>query len=470
MFKLEKQYPFSNPRNLNTIFLKLIYFFAFILLIIAYFSLIQASASPSWDTDYKYLYCLAKQSLTHCNPYKAGIFFDNVLLSKAPMINLNSPFTGILVAPFGVAGYSISFLAWSLQSLILTIFSACLIAGALFQKQKMVSIYFISALLVCAYFPTFANVKSGQIGALLFFFTTLGWLSYREEKLKLAGFFWGIAFSLKLFAGLFLWMFFLRREWLALKLGLFTVIGCLLLSFLVFSPGVYIDYWHIFHQVQWYSSSWNASLLGFFARLFGYHHEGNIPFIKFSELTPIFYGASITALLLLSTAFRKSNIESAGQSWKSLGDTKIAARDLAVSYIIVAMLLISPLGWIYYFSLLSIPIAVIFYWNQRIQVKQLSTNFLLATVVALSSAPYLLLKPRQINQSQDIFLQSGLYFYALCLLILLIFKLHYRLKQRGLAEPQTSENHVLIGALCVAALLPSFLGIFHITHLIIMAQ
>lgn len=443
---------------------KLMIIFALSILIIHYGVLIQFSSALHWDTDYKYLYFSAKPLSYEEGWYYGKYFFHTDLNTTTGMINLNPPFVAILMTPFSLLNYPTSFFIWSICSLTLAIISTILIVNVFFHSQKRTILYLGSAALVCAYFPTFANIKCGQIGALLFFLITLGWIFFREQKTPLAGIFLGIAFSIKLFVGLFLILFLIRKEWAILRIFLATALGCILISLLIFNPETYFNYSHVFGKIQWYSASWNASLLGFFSRLFGYQNEQNIALINLPKLTPIFYFFSVILLFFSFVFFRKKQTLSR--------EITSASNDLAISYTIVAMLLISPLGWIYYFSVLFIPFAIIFYWNQRLfHLPWL--NFLLAAAIFFSSAPYLLLKPGQITDPQNIFLQSGIYFYALCLLMGLIFHLNWRLSRnidliqaRQIKTDSLKTDRLLLIALFFAAILPSFLGILHMTYLI----
>lgn len=434
---------------------------AFFPLAISYLTFIHIASSPNWDTDYLYLYFSAKRVFMHGDIYYPMHFFSASLNGITQMVNLNPPPLALLMAPFGLMNYTASFWAWSLLNLLLAIFSMLFIVKKLFQPKEK-SIYFASIFLLFAYFPMFLNLYA-QTGILVFFLTTLGWVAYRENKLQLVGIFLGLAFSIKLFIGLFLWLFFLRKEWRCLTLFLLTAffVGCI--SMLVLGPSVYLDYYHVFAKVSWYSASWNASLLGFFSRLFGYLHEKNHAVFYFPQLTIWCYGITVAMLSSTFIFFRKSN--------KKVALFCDAEQDFAVAYTIAAMLLISPLAWIYYFLLLLIPAAIIFYWNQRV-FCQPKVNLFLAVALFFSSIPQLLLKPAQILGYDDVFLWSGCYFYALGILWMLIFKLNQSLKKNlSRVDSETEKNYFSVNQFCKdainmpllvvfgAALLPSFLSI-----------
>lgn len=444
-------------------------------LLIAYLSFIHLASSPAWDTDYKYLYFSAQQLLKHADIYSPLRFFSPSLNGITEMVNLNPPFVTILMAPLGWLSYSVSFWTGSFLNLGLQIVSVVLIIRRFFQpQQEKFLIYLVSVLFLLAYFPTFISMYA-PTGGLVFFLTTLGWLSFRENKTGLAGFFWGIAFSTKLFIGLFLWMLIWRKEWRCLSMFLLSTVICGLLTILILGTDIYLKYYAVFAKVSWYSASWNASLLGFFSRLLGYANEQNHAWVNYPRMTQIFYGIAVVILLAAFVFFQKSKKivttyfstcrgQAAARRQLDRSKQLRISNDLVVAYTIVALLMISPLAWIYYFSLLLIPCAIIFYWNRQF-FHQPSLDLFLAGALFLSSVPHLLLEPRKIVDGYHIFWWSGCYFYALCILGILVFAMT-RLFDKGMLRQKSSLKPSLLAILFVSVLLPSFLGILTIIYLL----
>jgi hypothetical protein len=158
----------------------------------------------------------------------------------------------------------------------------------------------------------------------------------------------GIAASLKLFFGLFFLYFLLRREWRALAWFTATALCCALLPAAVFGFKIYSAYFSVLQHINWYSSSWNASILGVLARLFG-AGENNFPLIHLP-------GATYTLFYLCAGLALVSFIKALWPNKSIAADNK---RDLDFSLTLVAMLLLSPLAWLYYFPLLIIPVIVL---------------------------------------------------------------------------------------------------------------
>lgn len=438
-------------KSLRETGIKLFIFSALIILIANYLSLIHVCAASDWFTDYFYFYLSGEQALTHEDIYYPLHFFTHLHMK---VVNLNLPFVGILMMPFRFSNYTTSFWVFSLIGIILCIISILLIIKKVFQPRKKI-VYCIGILLALSYYPVFLNTKQGQIGTIVLWLTTLGWLSFREKKSNWAGFFWGMAFSVKLFVGLFLWMLLWQKEWQALKIFLITSIVCALMSLFIFKPDIYLHYLSIFKQIDWYNVNWNASLLGFLGRIFGHNQETNIAIYHFPLLTQILYMAFAAALLCMLPTFSKKN------------PTSIFSKDLSVAFTITAMLIISPLGWIYYFPLLFIPFAIIFYWNQN-KFHQTMLHYLLAISIFFSSYPSPLSQSHQIVNLKDIFLFSGIYFYALCILMIIFLKMRASLKTPKFEMINNFLSHSTIAALYTTALIPSFLGILSTTHAVLL--
>jgi len=445
---------------------KIIISLALLSLLVAYLSFIYLASSPDWDTDYKYLYFSAQQVWHQANIYYPLRFFSPSLNGVTEMVNLNPPMLAIIMALPGLMYYTASFWLWSLLNLAMEIGGVLLIVDRFFQPQReKFWIFLASILLLLSFFPTFINLYA-QTAGLIFLLTVLGWLSFREKKLGLAGFFWGLACSIKLFIGLFVWMLIWRKEWRCLRAMLLTTSVCLAITIFFFGPNIYAEYSAVFAKVNWYSASWNASLLGFFARIFGYLHETNHALIHLPRLVQIAYSTTALFLLGMFAFFQEKCFEIKQSNTEILPvfSRDLLSRDLMVAYTLVAMLLISPLAWIYYFLLLLIPSAVIFYWNRYV-FQQEWINLFLAAALFLSSVPPLLLKPHKITNGYDIFLWSGCYFYALCILVTILLKLK-QLFNRGVLSRSRNMTPPLLAILFTAAFLPSFFGILMIICLL----
>ena len=200
-------------------------------------------------------------------------------------------------------------------------------------------------ILLC-YFPTWVNIASWPIRTFLLGLIVLIWLSARKEKYLLAGIILGIAMSIKIFLGLFLIFFAAQRRWRILFWALSIFIFCNVISLITFGLSTYKQHLELLSKSHLYiNASWNASFSAFFTRIFG--GAENIPLI---ELPMLAYGLAsslsfLLALLLINTSLAQPREFS-----------PLVRFDIGYALTIVAMLLISPFGWIYYFPSLIIPL------------------------------------------------------------------------------------------------------------------
>jgi len=317
--------------------------------------------------------------------------------------NLNPPFQTFLISPLGLLSYSIAFWTWSLISLTLGLFSVYLIYDA-YRYEFRNSHVFELSIIFLLFFPTILTYTSGQISILLLFLVTIAWTSARSGKDRLAGIALGIALSLKIFSGLFIPVFIVQRRWKLLKwyLGTFFLVNFLA----VFAVGLddHFQYLRAISSITWYSASWNASFMGLFTRIFG--GSESIPLINSPTIGSILTLVASTLAVLLLLWFAK------------LGDNNNKYYfDLVFSLTIVSMLLLSPLGWVYYFVVLIIPLIVA--WHAAKQQGDILLKGLLIVAWILCTIPHGLIEGGELRPI-DMFTWAGFPFYGLLLFMIIL--------------------------------------------------
>jgi hypothetical protein len=248
-------------------------------------------------------------------------------------------------------------------------------------------------------------------------FLVLAWLAWRRGRLGIAGGILGGLAGIKLFFGAFLIFFLVRREWRACLLFLVSGLASVTVSVLIAGPDPLFEYLRVLGDVGWYSASWNASILGFVNRVFG--EPGNDPLLSMPLFASIL--GKILTLLAVGLLVFMARRGVGGAREPSLG-----SKDLAFSSCIVLMLLISPLGWMYYFPFLLIPLAVV--WREtRHLTREGWVWFLLVPAWLLSSTPGTLVQFDHLEGDALLILGwSGAYFYALLLLLVILFRVQER--------------------------------------------
>lgn len=343
--------------------------------------------------------------------------------------NLNPPFFTLLLSPLGLLSYQTAFWVWSLMSLCFGVIGAVLMQHT---KDKPGLDYTLAILvLLFAYFPTLTNILLGQTALLVFMLIAAGWVTAHQGQERLSGTLLGLAFAIKLFLGLFIIYFLLQRRWRASLWFLLTVTASWLIGWAALGLDTYEHYHQALASVTWQASNWNASAYGFFTRLFG--GSENTPLIDAPLMGKALYYLQSAILLALLV-------------WLLRTRQHIAPKvrlDLGFSFTLVAALLISPLGWVYYFPLLSIPFFVLFRLAYSYGLPRKFKFALLLTLLA-SSFPQLLTPAAETNQIA--LTLAAYYFYALiglgCLIIVANVQLQGR-QPSDIASTNTEQTKLL---------------------------
>ncbi len=330
--------------------------------------------------------------------------------------NLNPPFFTLLLLPLHVFNYAKAYQYWNIFSL------GCLIIG-LHVALKPFPQWHKNTLIILAlfllYLPTSAVLAYGQLTGLLLLLIASAWILGRAHKDMPAGIFIGLACSVKLFCGLFLIYFLCIKRYRLILTAVMTILCSVLAGLMVFGLKAYAEYHQMLSTIRWYAASWNVSFYGFFLRLFS-GAEKNIPFISapyaVKILTVLCIG--LLAMYLLRT-------------WKKWGEQQF---DFSYALVIISMLLLSPLGWIYYFPLLVIPyLILVAKGNDLIHLG-------LCVLLFLSTLTGRLLRTTQIKTHLQIFVFGGVGFYVLLGVLALISIVGYGLWHSRVKNQAISEN------------------------------
>jgi hypothetical protein len=316
--------------------------------------------------------------------------------------NLNPPFQTVLMAPLGLLDFDSAFLVWSLVSLACGAAAAVLVGIVAWGSGSRIRAGVTLAILLFAYFPTVISVEYGQWALLPLLFLVSAWSAWRKGRTGLAGAILGFLAAIKLFYGAFLLLFLSLRERRGALTFAFSWLLCTLVAIVLVGLDTTIRYVSIIGDTHWFSGSWNGSFLGFFSRVFG--GGENTPMVDAPLLTPLLSYA-LAVLAVASLFFLRQPVP--GGSAPGVND------DLPLAVAVPVMLLVSPLGWMYYFPFLLLPLAVL--WRASLGLKDRRTIRLLLVVAwLLSAVPNPAIPPRDIGGNPAIiFIRSGVYFYTL---------------------------------------------------------
>ena len=337
-----------------------------IVITLSYIGLSIHSAKQRQAFDFTRFHVAAQHVWQHRPVYEAPNWTDYYLsegLKKALKANhprgaqnLNPPFMILLTSPLGLLSYETATFVWLILNLAgLFIGTACLCMSGEASEQQCCRLKdkgAIWCIALSASLPTYTNFYMGELGLIIFALFYAAVALFSKHKMGWAGMLFGLLCALKLFFGLVLLLFLIHRRyrlffWSSTSFLLFS-----LLPLLYFNFDTYIDYFNQLKGIDWYLSYWNGSL-------FGMLHRINMPNTARGIL-------HLTLSLLLILGIRRwSSKFQTDISQKPPDKSLINSNDsndfqrgfLAdLGYVLIIMLLISPLGWIYYFPLLLLPI------------------------------------------------------------------------------------------------------------------
>ncbi len=368
--------------------------------------------------------------------------------------NLNPPFFTLVSFPLAYLKYAKAILLWTFFSIGAGWIGILLIQQKL-DPSSIGSLQTCLLLLIglMGYFPSFASIEFGQVSLLLLPLLVLGWCAARSHNSKKAAFILGITASFKPFFGLFLLYFFIRQEWRSLLLCVVTILACGLLSAAFFGIDTYHAYYQACHQIVWAASSWNVSLYGVLLRFIG-GAEKNIPLFFVPHLF-IFAYLFLSALLIGLLIYFLRPVPAIDSQEKV---------DLDFSIILLGMLLLSPLGWIYYFPLLCLPVLILWNFSKK-GLLPISLPLLLATFLLFTNLPTTLIPSNDIkaNNLLHVFLGSSLYFFALIGLAVLLFFVRHLCANKTKRHFESIPSSLLL-LVYVVVFLPSIIGMMMVSE------
>ena len=265
-------------------------------------------------------------------------------------VNLNPPIATFLFIPFALLPESIAVSLWMLLNLTCIAISLRIIVRELDLADSPTTI--ATGLIFFGLLqPTLHMLWAANLAWILMLPATLAWRDARHERDASAGLWLGFVLALKPLFLLFLPYWALRRNWRSIA-GAVAVGGAsLLVGWLALGLDAYRSWFEAGRSVTWFGNSMNGSLMGTISK--------SVPPVPKDGVMVLFYllAAGVIACLGLCM-LRERNID---REW---------------SLVWIASLLVSPLGWMYYYALAAGPLIGTLRWRVR-------TPAVVAVVVAL---------------------------------------------------------------------------------------
>jgi hypothetical protein len=255
---------------------------------------------------------------------------------RAP--NLNPPHFHLLLLPLTRLSPLGGFAIWMTAGL-----AGFLLAVLLIARTARLSIWGTGLLGAAAFISPamIATIITGQVGLLLLVPFTLAWRSLRRDREVEAGVWLGLCAGTKLFLLLFVVYLAFARRWRAALAMSATLATLFLVGLAVFGVDAYRHWLAQLGGVSWAEHYMNASLLGLTERSLSASDWPYTPLADAPWLVRPIWAVALAVVL-----------------WR--GGRTLAATpslDRHVLVVTAAMLLLSPLGWVYYLFLLMPPLA-----------------------------------------------------------------------------------------------------------------
>jgi alpha-1,2-mannosyltransferase len=181
--------------------------------------------------------------------------------------------------------------------------------------------------------PFAAWMITGQVSFVYLVPLVIAWRASRRSDWAVAGAWLGILWTLKPFLGLFAVGFLIHRRWRALGWSALSSAASLMCGAATWGGASFLEWLRDLSMVSWAAHVRNASLLGFWQRVFP--GPGHVSAFLVSA-----------ALALAAALWAMRRTASIDREWLTT---------------LVASLLISPLGWIYYWWWLAPPAGAIWF-------------------------------------------------------------------------------------------------------------
>ncbi len=413
-----------------------------ILLAYTYSRSIFLLASHHLNTDLMLTYLSGKM----LNAHAPGYHFSNEYLSAHHQIktniipNLSPPFSVMLAALISrYLNYQSFFILFMASSVSINIFALIRLYQHVYSNRGKYYILtlcaFIFAYLV--YMPTFMNIGFGQVALILNALIIFSYLGLENKKYIRSGLLLAFAINIKIFFGIFLIYFLAKKQYGAFfSLIIFSILIALT-PLIFYGASIYNGYWHTLNNVQWYGVNWNASWYGFFSRILGETSHRFHSVLFFPKLGRFMYQLTFLTYVVFIYYFSKKNINSS----------------LTFAFTLSTMLLISPLGWTYYFPLLITAFIINFISVGSNRYYVLLTCLLLLSLF-LSALPFPLYRDTKITPALLV-TQGNIFFISLLLFNTVNFLQLLLPAGENKTQILTKKIKLFIFSIC---LLPSLIG------------
>lgn len=314
--------------------------------------------------DFMSFYVSSNALSAGINPYQSlEVPFSNDagLLS----LNLNPPFFLLCLKIFIVFSYATAIKIWGDCNFTLSVMGLLIVCRYIKLPEKYQPYVVLLFFLNSAYL---SSILLGQLGGIFFFTISYGAYALKKQNYIVAGISWGIIAAVKIFPLLLLlFILWLRNKQLLMAFTV-TILLCSLLPIFLWGTEIYANWFACLQQISWYQHSWNNSFTGWLYKIFdssmdGYHYKALL------NLISALFAIGLCACLI--AYFRR---------YKQLLD-----QSQIFSLMMIAMLIISPLSWVYYLQSLLLPLLII---GQKVLRQRRTVQYVFLMILCMIFFPY----------------------------------------------------------------------------------
>jgi hypothetical protein len=408
----------------------------------SFIRIIEVFESPFvYRKDFLQEYLLAKSVLEGADPYLpipllAEKFIGDISLSLLPNPTPHPPPVAVLFLPFALLDYITSSILWLMIELGCMVWVAYRIS----IWTGTVRIKISTIILVCLFLswrPFFEDLGLGQLMIPILAILVETWLALQQGKPVRAGSYLGLAISLKLIAWPILLYLLFKKQWKA-SIAAISVVTLTHLAAAMTMGTANIWYYYL-NSGDWVYPLYRAHNQNFSSWSIGWRiFEGTGSPVLVSAVSPPLINAPELAHYV-SVAIPLGVL-----AISLLLAIKVHGDSQAFGIMVGASILISPIAWIHYFTLATIPIAIAMrgFYNGHIKPPYM---IIIAALLLFPSTTYLkfiaYFAQYPFVEGQDLILPSGTALFSVLptVIILCLSFLLYFMKRN-----QTSSDNELI--------------------------
>ncbi|MDX2029517.1 MAG: glycosyltransferase family 87 protein [Blastocatellia bacterium] len=302
--------------------------------------------------DFLSPYLMARAIHDGRNPYQpmpelARAYLNLTEFTEYEHMTPHTPLMGLLLSPLGLFGYRTAAFLWACIE-FMCLLGALALLGRWWDGGRSLSRIALLAGFAIGWLPVFDDLWSGQIGLLILLLFTGAWLALREGNDVRGGALLGGLFALKLMAWPLLFFLLLRGRWRAIAaagavvllahLAAAIVMGVEPIAECYLRAGPQVAKLYRTHTMNLSAWTWSQRLFGDWGWALHTTPLLRSPSLA-ANLAPL--APLLVAALALFAAWRARRF------------------DTAFSVLLLAGIVLNPVGWQHYFALALLPIAII---------------------------------------------------------------------------------------------------------------